>query len=342
MTTTLTAGPAGATRAATLLRSGELVALPTETVYGLAADALSVEACEKIFAVKARPLIDPLIVHVLGLPDIEKLCSDIPTEAAALAKAFWPGPLTLVLPKRSNVPDLVTAGKPSVAVRCPAHPVFREVLAAFGGPLAAPSANPFGYISPTNAEHVLDSLGGRLPAVLDGGPCTHGLESTILSLLERGRPVMLRPGPIGQAELSSVLGIPVSAPKPHSENPISDSQDESTGELAPGMLARHYSPRTPVVLFGGQNEPRPMLYPSPADAWLWQARPTEAALAELVGDHFWLSEDGDAASCARNLFALLRKLDARQPSRILAQVRPQGTGGLDAAINDRLRRAAAR
>ncbi len=306
---------------AALLSAGEVVALPTETVYGLAADAMNEKAVRRIFEIKGRPLLDPLIVHIHDATQVEKLAEPC-AEVTALAERFWPGPLTIVLPKKPVVLDLVTAGKPSIALRMPAHPMMREVLSLSGCPLAAPSANPFGYISPTTAQHVADSLGELAPHILDGGPCVQGLESTILSLLEPETPTLLRPGPIRKEQLEAVLG-----------RAISIAQKGSAELIAPGMLDRHYSPRTRVVIFHD-------ILPDADDktAWLWQRRPSPEKAA-LPGTHFWLSEDGDSTTAARNLFALLRQLDVMNFHYIAAQLADES--GLGLAIIDRLRRAAA-
>lgn len=226
---------------ALLLKKGEAVALPTETVYGLAADALSETATHKIFEIKGRPLIDPLIIHVLGIKEAEELAFLNP-EALELAKAFWPGPLTLVLPKKPTVSNLITAGQSSVAIRAPAHAIFRKVLEISGVPLAAPSANPFGYVSPTRAEHVQTTLGTKAPYIVQGGPCSHGIESTILSLIDPQNAVLLRPGPISREALEKTLGKTI-------EERIQPSNSLDNGpQLSPGLLSRHYSPQTLLQL----------------------------------------------------------------------------------------------
>lgn len=314
----------GIAHAARLLEAGQLVAVPTETVYGLAASACNVAAVGDIFRVKGRPLIDPLIVHVSS-PEAAEACAELPKPFAKLAEAFWPGPLTLVLPRRPVIPDIVTAGNPTVALRCPAHPVLRKLLAQCQLPLAAPSANPFGYISPTTAEHVRDSLGERCPHILQGGPCEHGLESTILNLSGEC-PEVLRPGPISLEALGEVLGQPVS---------LRQQAAPATARVdAPGLLARHYSPHTRVLAFA-QTLPES----TPEDAWVWQQRPSETQAA-LPGQHHWLSEKGDLHEAASHFFALLRQLDDGQHARLLVQRAPHH--GLGLAFNDRLQRAANR
>ena len=315
--------PADLARAAELLRAGEIVALPTETVYGLAADALDPVAVRRIFEAKGRPFLDPLIVHV---PDLAAL-AQVAVPDARLEKLadFWPGPLTVILPRRDCVPDLVTAGKDTVAVRIPAHPVFREVLRLAGRPLAAPSANPFGYVSPTTATHVRDSLGERCPWIVDGGPCAHGVESSILDLAQPGRARLLRPGPVPLEQLSAALG-PIEV--------VTRASSQSVAQDAPGMLERHYSPNIPVFLFE-RGAPIPTL--PPGAALVLQAR--RGSLPPRARAYY-LSERGDAAEAARSLFALLRQIDREHHSIIIAELAdPAGVG---AALNDRLRRAAAR
>jgi len=319
--------PANLRRLARVLRRGGLVAVPTETVYGLAACALRADACRRIFRAKGRPAHDPLIVHVADLPMLERVARSNPA-VARLARVFWPGPLTLVLARRPAVPPLVTAGLPSVAVRMPAHPLLRRLLRLCGEPLAAPSANPFGYLSPTTAAHVRDSLGARIRHILDGGPCRHGLESTIVDVRDPRRPVLLRPGVITAAQLARVLGVPVRRARPR--------RDPAAPVLAPGQLPRHYSPRHPLRL---HRRLTPALVDRGArdEAWICFRRPAWAAGRENV---FWLSAAGDPAAAGRRLFALLRRLDRGHWRRLHAGLAP--AGGPGAAINDRLRRAATR
>ncbi len=222
-------------RAAELLREGKLVAFPTETVYGLGANALSAEAVQKIFDAKGRPRTSPLIVHVAAIEDVHTIVSEWPQTAQKLAEEFWPGPLTLVLPKQPAVPDIVTAGLPTVGVRMPSHPVALALLKECGLPLAAPSANRFTQLSPTTAEHVRVSLGDRVDFVLDGGPCAVGIESTVLSLV--GKPTVLRPGGLSREDLEKAIG-PVEIASGTNEGP----------HASPGMHAKHYSPRTRLLL----------------------------------------------------------------------------------------------
>jgi L-threonylcarbamoyladenylate synthase len=307
------------------LRAGELVAVPTETVYGLAANALDARACRKIFRAKGRPFHDPLIVHIHDLAELA-LVAEPNAAALALAKKFWPGPLTLVLPKKNTVPALVTAGLASVAVRMPAHPLLRRLLRLTGVPLAAPSANPFGYVSPTTAEHVHRGLGRRIRHILDGGAAHIGLESTIVDVRDPARPRLLRPGAITRAQLEKILRRKVTG-----QRPALKRNESSAARLAPGLLARHYSPHTPVVL----HDEFP-LRRSAGDAWVFLEKPTRPSGRNV----FWLDARGDLRGVARRLFATLRRLDDSRFARLHVEL-ARGEG-LAEAINDRLRRAAAR
>ncbi len=311
MTEILQPDEAGLARAAHHLAKGALVAFPTETVYGLGADARSDLAVARIFEAKGRPRFNPLIVHVADMATARRIAR-FDARAERLASAFWPGPLTLVLPVQegAGVSDLVTAGLPTVAVRMPAHPVARALLAAFGGPVAAPSANPSGRISPTRADHVLAGLSGRIAAVIDGGPCAVGVESTILGLDDG--PALLRPGGIPAEALESCLGEPLGT-GPDTGRPS-----------APGQLASHYAPRAPVRLGATR--------PAPGEFWIGFG--PAAAGADLN-----LSPSGDLVEAAANLFHFLREADARATGPIAVSPIPQT--GLGRAINDRLRRAAA-
>ncbi len=320
--------PRNLARLARILRGGGLVAAPTETVYGLAANALDADACAKIFAAKARPATDPLIVHIRVLTEWRHLAL-VNDAALALARAYWPGPLTIVLPKKDTVPALVSAGLPSVAVRMPAHPLFRRLLRLAGVPLAAPSANPFGYVSPTTAAHVSASLGDKIEHILDGGPCTVGLESTIVDLRDPARPRLLRPGAITRTQLERTLGIRVlSAPRA--------PRRPDAAQLAPGMLTRHYSPRTPVSLHARLTA-ADVAHGDPTAAWVFTARP-RALLGKNV---FWLDAQGHLPRVAHHLFATLRRLDEAGFTHLHFEL-ARGSDGLADAINDRLRRAAAK
>ena len=309
-TETLGADADGVARAAHLLAAGQLVAMPTETVYGLAGDARNDDAVAAIYAAKGRPSFNPLIVHVGSLADAARL-ADLPDAAVRLAKVFWPGPLTLVAPLRARhgLASAVTAGLDTVAIRVPAHPVARALLAQFGGPVAAPSANPSGRISPTSPAHVLAGLKGRIAAVLDGGACAVGVESTIIGF-DKGQPVILREGGISREAIATHSGAsPTHAP----QGAIS----------APGQLASHYAPRAAVRL----NASAPI-----ADE-IWIGFGPECSAAEMT-----LSATGDLSEAAARLFAVLHEADATGRAIALA---PVPNHGLGAAINDRLRRAAA-
>jgi L-threonylcarbamoyladenylate synthase len=312
-TVTLSASDRGLRAAAALLRAGELVAFPTETVYGLGADARDPRAVAAIFAAKGRPAHNPLIVHVADLAAAEAFAA-LAAPARELAERFWPGPLTLVLPRRgAALAEAVTAGLPTVALRVPDHPLARDLLAAFGGPLAAPSANRSGRVSATTREHVLDGLGGRIAAVLDGGPCPLGLESTIIGF-EGMRAVLLRPGGLPVEGIGAVLGAPV-APA------------TSLGITAPGQLASHYAPRAGLRLDAAA--------PGPGEVWLGFGPGPEGGLN--------LSPAGDLAEAAANLFAHLRAADtlAAETGAERIAVAPIPREGLGLALNDRLARAAA-
>ena len=318
--------PRNLARLALALARSELVAVPTETVYGLAADALSPRACGRIFLAKGRPGSDPLIVHIHAWRQLELLAE--PNEAARrLATAFWPGPLTLVLRKKPIVPAIVTAGLPSVAVRMPRHPLLRRLLKLCGRPLAAPSANPFGYVSPTTAEHVRLGLGGKIRYILDGGPAPIGLESTIVDVRNPRIPRLLRPGAITREQLEYVLGGRVAVARKSTRTPRG-------AQLAPGLLKRHYSPHTPVALHR-IAKPADWLSSSSDEAWLLIMKPKRITPPNV----FWLDARGNLPGVARRLFSQLRKLDAAGYRVIHVELAPGG--GLAEAINDRLRRAAA-
>lgn len=307
-------------RAAALLRRGEVVALPTETVYGLAGDGFNPLALAKIFEIKQRPFFDPLILHVLNAEAAWELASSVPDGARLLAARFWPGPLTLVLPKKSKVPDLATSGLPSVAVRVPSHPLSRAVLEAFGGPLAAPSANRFGRISPTTAEAVRKELGDAVPLILDGGACRIGLESTIVDC-GGTMPLILRAGGVPIEEIEKVVGA-VDHATPVSEKP-----------LAPGHLEHHYAPQKPLRLVGSPEELPSGEDFSDAGFLAFDRVPRQRFCKALV-----LSATGDLTEAAAHFFAMLRELDESAARRIIA-VRPPRRG-LGFAINERLSRAA--
>ena len=314
--------PSPVVEAARLLREGELVAFPTETVYGLGADAANAAAVAKIFALKGRPAGHPVIVHVANFDAAARWARELPHAAHTLAERFWPGPLTMILTKRSSVPAAVTGGEGTVGIRCPSHRMAQALLREFArggsGAIAAPSANRFGHVSPTTAQHVRDEFGKDL-YVLDGGACEVGLESTIVDL-SRGAPVLLRPGAIGRAALAEALG----------EEP---RERDAHAPRASGTLASHYAPRTPLVLVDGKT----------VDA-LARAGAEAAVLAmrdppEGVEVAAWIVASGDAGSYGHDLYANLRRLDASDAKRIVVEAPPDEPAW--EAVNDRLQRAAA-
>lgn len=302
-------------RAAVLLRSGTIVAIPTETVYGLAANAFDETAVLKIFEAKNRPSFDPLIVHIGDRAQVLDVAAELPVGAEALMNAFWPGPLTLVLPKQSTVPDIVTSGLDTVGVRMPAHPLALELLRALVFPLAAPSANPFGYVSPTTAQHVADQLGDRVPYILDGGPCTVGVESTIIGW-EGGRWLLYRPGGTPIEAIERVIGSVAQA-------------QERVLPAAPGMLEGHYAPRKP--LYVGEVHQLLKQHAGKRIGVIALRTAYQGQRCEL------LSPNGNLNEAARHLFSALRALDASDCELIIAERFPGE--GLGAAINDRLKRA---
>jgi L-threonylcarbamoyladenylate synthase len=306
-------------RAAEIIRQGGIVAFPTETVYGLGADAFSSLAVARIFEVKKRPRFDPLIVHITHQREVERLVTDIPPNAKKLIERTWPGPLTIVLAKREEVPDIVTAGLSSVAIRMPKHPMALRLIEEAGCPIAAPSANPFGYVSPTTAEHVRDQLGDQIDHILDGGPCEVGVESTIISFLEE-RPRLLRPGGLPLEEIESIIGkVGVFL----------------TGKLkpsAPGMLPRHYAPRTPILF--DRDEEKLFSKRKKKIGFLALQEPRNASKFDHIEI---LSKRGDLREAAANLFGAIRRLDVLGLDLILAEPIPEI--GLGRAIMDRLRRA---
>ncbi|MBK7137470.1 MAG: threonylcarbamoyl-AMP synthase [Rhodocyclales bacterium] len=312
-------------RAVALLRAGELVAFPTETVYGLGADAANAAAVAKIFAAKGRPADHPLIVHMPSADHLARWARELPAEAEKLAAAFWPGPLTLILRRRPEVHDAVTGGQDTVGLRVPSHPLALELLAAFDGGIAAPSANRFGRISPTTAEHVREELGSRVPLVLDGGACPVGIESTILDL-SRGAPVLLRPGAVGAADIARVLGRAPESAAPQAETP-----------RVSGSLEAHYAPRTPLQLVSSDGLLFALRNALVAGEKVAVLAPTAQAIShDLVT---WKQSPAGPAGFAHDLYASLRALDALGCVRILVQQPPAGEAWL--AVNDRLRRAAA-
>ena len=302
------------------LRRGEAIGLPTETVYGLAADASRPEAVRRIFALKGRPADHPLIVHVAGADAIDDWALDVPPAARTLAAAFWPGPLTLILRKRPAVPPEVTGGQDTVGLRCPDHPVALALLRAFGGGLAAPSANRFGHVSPTRAAHVRAEFGDAVPVVLEGGECAVGIESTIVDL-SGATPRILRPGMLGRERIEAVIG-PVQA------GVAGDSPRAS------GTLDAHYAPRTPLLLL-----PRGALADEAAQQQVMGKAVQVLALGQLPEGAPGLALPATPAGYAHALYAALRELDGRGANLLLAERPPDTDDWL--AIHDRLRRSAA-
>ncbi len=307
-------------RAKLLLEGGELVAIPTETVYGLAANALDPAAVTKIFLAKNRPYFDPLIVHVASLDVARKYVTEIPDGANELAKHFWPGALTFLLDKKDVIPDLVTAGLDRVGIRCPDHALTQALLKQLSFPLAAPSANPFGYVSPTTAQHVENQLGDKIQYILDGGQCKVGIESTIIGW-GNNQPILYRLGGVSQEQIESVIGrVRV--------------QSHSTSQpQAPGQLTSHYAPGKKFVL--GNVDELILNYPGKQIGIL-----TFRSTKILSGIHLTLSPTGNLEEAARNLFSCLREFDTTDVDLVIAEEVPDS--GLGRAINDRLRRAAAK
>ncbi len=302
--------------AGSIIKKGGLVAFPTETVYGLGANALNPYAVAKIFEVKNRPTFDPLIVHISKIEWIEKLTKEIDERAFKLIDKFWPGPLTLVLPKSQIVPDIVTAGLPTVAIRMPSHPVALALIESSETPISAPSANRFGYISPTTAEHVEKQLGDKIDLILDGGKCPIGVESTVLSLID-DEPTVLRPGGLPVEEIEKVIGkVKI--------------QTKSEKPLSPGQLPKHYSPRAHVKIFKSLDEIK-----GNENIGILLFKKLDI---DIKAKHIEvLSETGDLVEAAGNLFSALHRLDEANVDIIYAQEVPEV--GLGLAIMDRLRKA---
>lgn len=303
-------------QAADLLRKGDVVAIPTETVYGLAANALNADAVIKIFSIKNRPHFDPLIVHVASLEKVADLVTDFPPKAQSLAKKFWPGPLTIVLKKKAIIPDIVTAGLDTVGIRLPDHAMTIRLLNELDFPLAAPSANPFGYISPTSAEHVVRQLGEKIPMILDGGNCRVGLESTIVDCTSE-IPVILRLGGITQEQITACIGE------------VTVMTTSTSNPQAPGMLLSHYAPHKKIIVGVIKN-------------LLAKHSGKKIAILSFEDEYprnhnYILSEKADLSEAAKNLFAALRELDNSDAEIILAEWVPNV--GVGKAINDKLRRA---
>lgn len=320
---TVAISPSDIAHAAAQLKAGELVAFPTETVYGLGADASNADAVGKVFTAKGRPADHPLIVHIADAVQLANWARDIPPTAHTLAKAFWPGPLTLVLKRHARVPDAVTGGQDTVAVRVPSHPVAQALLREFGGGVAAPSANRFGRVSATTAAHVREEFGDSIACVLDGGAADVGIESTIVDC-SRGAPALLRPGWITPQQLEAALGAPLAAP-------------QAAAPRAPGMLDKHYAPQTPLMLMEGDLVAE--LARSLARQGKRVAVLARTSLRPLVDGLVWLAAPADAAGYAHDLYANLRELDHAGCDAILVEQPPEAAEWI--AIRDRLNRAAA-
>lgn len=314
-------------RAAALLRAGEVVAFPTETVYGLGADALNPAAVAKVFAAKDRPADHPLIVHLPLNADLSMWAREVPPVAEKLALAFWPGPLTLILPRQKRIPDIVTGGQDTVGLRVPDHPLARQLLAAFAGGIAAPSANRFGRISPTTAEHVRLELGDRVAMILDGGPCAVGIESTIVDVSRR-IPRILRPGTITSRDIEDVAGVPVGLGP--------GAGDETEVPRVSGSLPAHYAPRTPLVLVAAAQMSGE-LHARLAQG-LDLAVLGRQAQRVVDGRIHWQRALADPAGYAHDLYAHLRALDALGVDLIVVEALPEEAAWL--AVRDRLSRAA--
>jgi L-threonylcarbamoyladenylate synthase len=316
-----------------LLTEGKLVAIPTETVYGLAANGLDETAVAGIFSAKNRPTFDPLILHVASIEQAQSLCTDWPEMADKLARAFWPGPLTLILPKADHVPDLTTSGQPTVGIRMPNNRLTLELLSTLPFPLAAPSANPFGYVSPTNAQHVADQLGDRIDYILDDGECSVGIESTIIAI-DNGAPKVLRLGGLSLERIAEILGVPVLEHLNQNSNP-----------QAPGQLDQHYSPRCKLIALN--TMPAADIDPSVSIIYFSKDKAQRGSdnissygsvNISSYGSHYYLSDSGDTNEAASNLFSTLRRLD--QDNQKIAYFEWAPNEGLGRAINDRLQRAA--
>lgn len=308
-------------KAAQLLQNGELVAIPTETVYGLAANAFDAGAVTEIFKAKNRPFFDPLIVHTYSIDNIGEWVQDFPVQAQKLAKAFWPGPLTLVLKKKESIPDIVTAGNPTVAVRIPNHPLALKLLSELNFPVAAPSANPFGYVSPTTAQHVADQLGDKIPYILDGGACQVGIESTIISFTSE-TPTILRLGGTSLEAIKDCIGS------------FNISINQNSNPQASGQLDSHYAPQTKFVVGEIPSEPI-----NDTDMETIGAITLNDSVEWILPENqIQLSKSKNLDEAASNIFAAMRILDTKRLTKILAE--PMPNEGLGKAINDRLKRAA--
>ena len=320
--------------AVSLIRRGELVAFPTETVYGLGADATNETAVAKIFAAKGRPHFDPLIIHVSSFSMLEGILKEIPDKARILAESFWPGPLTLVLPKREEIPDIVTAGLPTVAVRIPQNKIALNLIKEAGVPIAAPSANIFGHPSPTCAGHVIQDLGGKIALILDGGPTRVGVESTVVDLTH-SPPVILRPGGVGRESLEDILG---------GVTVFSGMNEEAL--KSPGQMKQHYAPRAKVLLFQGKCQKKIIAAMRETINKLNKGYNIGIMVPEEMCFHFrneevileGLSSFTDMNAVARNIYTKMRLLDSKKVSHILVLAPPEQ--GIGLAVYDRLFKAA--
>lgn len=308
-------------RAASIISGGGVVIFPTETVYGLGTHVFNEKAVARIFELKARPSFNPLIVHIASLEELELVASDIPDEAYNLCSQFWPGPLTLVLKKAPKLPDIVTAGLPTVGVRMPAHPVAAGLLKESRVPIAAPSANPFGSLSPTCCDHITNTLKADVDMVLDGGPCKIGIESTIVALIKSHPPQLLRFGGLPIEEIKKLLPNLITSPPLYS----------SSKPLSPGMMKKHYSPKTPMLLVSMKA----LSLPENKKIGLLSLKAPQ--FPERFAHIEVLSPTGNLAEAATNLFPALHRLDSLSLDQIMACLVPEE--GLGIAINDRLRRA---
>lgn len=307
-----------------ILEAGKLVGIPTETVYGLAGNALDPSAVALIFETKNRPSFDPLIIHTSSLERLSDFVEDFPEKLLLLAKSFWPGPLTLLLPRNNSIPDLVTSGMERVAVRVPSHPLTHELLANLEFPLAAPSANPFGYISPTSAQHVVAQLGDKIEYILDGGDCKVGLESTIVGL-EEDQVVVYRLGGLEVSEIENLVG------------PVAIKDHSSSNPQSPGLLESHYAPRKPFVL----GDLKELVKEYSQKEIPFGVMSFSQSFPEIKPElQVQLSPSGNLSEAAQKLFASMRYLDDLEIQLILAETMP--SIGLGNAINDRLKRAAAK
>ncbi|MEM0542370.1 L-threonylcarbamoyladenylate synthase [Flavobacterium sp. j3] len=306
-------------KAATLLKQGNVVAIPTETVYGLAANAFDGNAVKQIFEIKQRPLFNPLIVHIKSIDYLENIVSSIPPKAMILAKHFWPGALTLVLPKKEIIPNVVTAGKDTVGIRVPSHPTALELLNQLDFPLAAPSANPFGYISPTTTAHVQNQLGAKIPFILDGGNCQKGIESTIIGF-ENNEPILYRVGAISKEEIENCIGK------------INSKTKAASSPEAPGMLSKHYSPRTPLMVSDDIISDLEK-YKNQAVGFIVFSDLNLNASEKYIQ----VSTTSNLEEAAQNLYAAMHQLDAAGFELIIAEKFPET--GLGISLNDRLYRA---